>query len=140
MLQGLNPSSASMTVSAPVSVLVSTSGLTVPFTGRVTTQSGVGVPELFINVQRVDGTASASGRTDSNGNFNIDIPTGLDKFQIFWVSWTGSVTYSTQLSIPDSWYYTVNSFDVTNALNWNLQLPATTSLTVTVPNLSLIHI
>jgi len=134
VLQGLNPSSASMTVSAPVSVLVSTSGLTVPFTGRVTTQSGVGVPELFINVQRVDGTASASGRTDSNGNFNIDIPTGLDKFQIFWVSWTGSVTYSTQLSIPDSWYYTVNSFDVTNALNWNLQLPATTSLTVTVPN------
>jgi hypothetical protein len=133
VLIGIDSSNAAKTQSIPISV-ITTAGLTVPFTGRVTTKSGQGVPELFITATKLDGSGSANGRSDSSGNFNVNIPTGVSKIQIWWTEWSDSQIYARNLRIPASWSYTVNSIDVSQAINWNLVLPDTRTVTVSIDN------
>ena len=131
VLNGVNDSNTAVSQNIPINV-INTSGKTVNFTGKVTTASGVGVPELFISAATLDGSGTAMGRSDSNGNFNVAIPTGVDQIKIYWMEWSDSQAYSRTLHIPDAWTYTGDAYDVTTDLNWNLQLPDTVTVGVAV--------
>ena len=125
VFNGIDSSTAVATTEQfPISVILNQAS-TVHFTGRVLTSDGLAVPYATVSVWQVANQSnSALIQTGSDGTFSLSVPTGIDRISIYWMSNSDTQNESRILGLPMQWYYTIDKYDVTQDINWNLNLPA----------------